>query len=153
MLNARIKEKRKEGQYADFTFLNTNARSLCPKINSLIDTIEEMDASMAVVMETWLADGLTLEEDKQDLLLGAGLSMLCRNRQRDTRGQSYGGVTILYKDAEYKFKEVSFNNPEGFEVLAAIGNLQGHTRRIAVLACYMLPIIHHSHGRFQSMEG
>ena len=71
--------------------INTNARSLCPKINSLLDTMEELEASVAVVTETWLADGVTLEEDKQDLLLGAGISMLCKNRPCDNRGQAYGG--------------------------------------------------------------
>lgn len=37
------------------------------------------------------------------------------------------------------FKEVKYNNPEGFEILTAIGTLQGHSRKIAVIACYMPP--------------
>ena len=90
-----VKEK---GQYINLTFVNTNARSLCPKINSLIDNIEELDASFAVVTETWLADGRTLEEDKQDLLLGAGLSLICKNRWPNHRGVAYGGVGLLSKE-------------------------------------------------------
>ena len=89
--------------------------------------------------ETWLADGKTLEEDRQVLLLGAGVSMLCKNRKPDSRGLSDGGVTILYKEEIIKFKEVSFDNPEGHEVLAAIGSMQGHNRKLAVLACYLPP--------------
>ena len=59
------------------------------------DTIDELDTSLAIVTETWLADGLTLEEDKQGLLLGAGLSMICKNHAPDVRGLAYGGVAIL----------------------------------------------------------
>ena len=121
------------------TFVNTNARSLCPKINSLIDTIEELDASFAVVTETWLADGVTLEEDKQDLLLGAGLSMICKNRRPDSRGRSYGGVALLFKEGECCFKQIDLDNPDSFEVLIAVGTVQGLTRKVAVVACYVPP--------------
>ena len=119
--------------------INTNARSLCPKINSLIDSIEELDAALAIVTETWLADGTTLEEDKQDLLLGAGLSMICKNRRPDTRGLSYGGVAIIYKDDLVNFKELKIYNPDNYEVVAAVGSVQGITRKIATIACYMPP--------------
>ena len=39
------------------TFLNTNARSLCPKMESLVDGMEELQAAFAIVTETWLVDG------------------------------------------------------------------------------------------------
>ena len=97
MLNKNIKPVREKKQYIEFTFVNTNARSLCPKINSLIDTIEELDAAFALVTETWLADGTSLEDDKQDLLLGAGFSLLCRNRAPDHRGVAYRGVGLLLR--------------------------------------------------------
>ena len=60
--------------------INTNARSLCPKITSLIDCIDELEATVAVVTETWLADGEPLEKDVADLAHGAGLGLLHRNR-------------------------------------------------------------------------
>ena len=41
-----------------------------------------MDVTVAAVTETWLADGAHLEEDKQDLLLGAGLGIIYRNRKK-----------------------------------------------------------------------
>ena len=126
-------------QYTDFTLINTNARSLCPKINSLIDTFEELDATGAVITETWLSDGPSLEEDKQDLLLGAGLSMLCRNREPDSKGKSYGGVALFYRDDICSFKTVDFPNPGGFEILTTVGTLQGHSRKLVVLACYIPP--------------
>ena len=111
----------------------------CPKINSLLDTIEELDAAFAVVTETWLADGTTLEEDKQDLLLGAGLSLICKNRKPDRRGVTYGGVGLFYKENLCNFKELSFDNPNNFEVLTATGTVPGLSRKVALLGCYIPP--------------
>ena len=62
-----------------FTFLNTNARSLSPKINSLIECFDEMDASVAIVTETWLTDGGGLEEDLDMLEAGSGLGSVVLN--------------------------------------------------------------------------
>ena len=47
--------------------INTNARSLSPKIDSLIDCFEELDATVGIVTETWLTDGESLQ---RDILLG-----------------------------------------------------------------------------------
>ena len=120
------------------TFINTSARSLCPKINSLIDPIEELDAAFAVVTETWLADGATLE-DKQDLLLGTGLLLLCKNRKPDDRGMSYGGVGLFFREELCNFKQLSMNNSHNYEILTAVGSIQGLSRKIALLGCYMPP--------------
>ena len=79
-----------------FNLINTNARSLCPKVNSLLDCFDEMGVSLAVITETWLADGQGLDEDVDDLLEGAGLGMLYRNRPPGRRGTSHGGVAVLY---------------------------------------------------------
>ena len=97
-----------------FTFLNTNARSLSPKINSLIDCFDEMDAAFGVVTETWLSDGTGLSEDIEDYEAGAGMGMLTRNRERGARGVSHGGVALIYHLNKCAFKEVSLQNPENF---------------------------------------
>ena len=131
-----IKERK---QYIDFMFINTNARSLCPKIHSLIETIEEIGAAFALVTETWLSDGKTLEEDKQDLFLGAGLSLICKNRRADSRGQSYGGVGLVYKEDLCNFKELELDNPGNHEVLTAVGSIRGLSRKIALVGCYVPP--------------
>ena len=47
--------------------LNTNARSLSPKINSLIDSFTNLELDIAVVTESWLADGEGLDGDLVDL--------------------------------------------------------------------------------------
>ena len=64
-----------------FKIINTKARSLCPKINSLVDCFEETGADIGTITEMWLSNGETLEEDVQDLFHGTGLGMLCRNRK------------------------------------------------------------------------
>ena len=75
--------------------INTNARSLCPKINSLIDCFEELDITLGVVTETWLASGDSLDKDVQDLARGAGLNMVCLNRDVGGRGVAHGGVAVV----------------------------------------------------------
>ena len=64
-----------------FNIINMNARSLCPKVNSLLDCMEELSSSLGIITETWLADGHGLEDDVDDLLHGAGLGMIYRNRK------------------------------------------------------------------------
>lgn len=52
LLDCNIPIKKDTRNFTEFNFINTNPRSLCPKINSLLDTIEEMDLSLAVITET-----------------------------------------------------------------------------------------------------
>ena len=101
---------------------------------------DEIDAKIAVVTETWLQDGASLEEDKRDLSLGAGLGMLCRNRAPCQANRvSYGGVAVHWKESFGAFREVQLQNEDRHEVLASIGTIRGHSRRLAVLACYVPP--------------
>ena len=55
--------------------MNTNARSLSPKIHSLIDCVDELEGALGVITETWLADGEEFETDVCDLACGAGLGL------------------------------------------------------------------------------
>ena len=48
-------------------YLTTNARSLSPKIMSLVSMFEECRLHVAIVTESWLADGSTLDNDIIDL--------------------------------------------------------------------------------------
>ena len=94
---------------------------------------------MAIVTETWLTDGESLLLDVEDLEHGAGLGMLFRNRKKNSRGFSHGGVAIMYKKSCLNMKELIVPNPDSFEVLGAVGNLLGHSRKIVTLACYIPP--------------
>ena len=108
---------------------------MCIRDSSLIDCFDEMSVSFGVVTETWLSDGEELDRDVADFEVGAGLGMLSRNREKDHRGVSYGGVAIIYHINKCTFKEVPLQNPEGFEVLAASGRFSGYSREIVVIAC------------------
>ena len=55
--------------------LNTNARSLSPKIHSLLDNFRELELDLAVVTESWLADSRELDGDLVDLEEGTDLKV------------------------------------------------------------------------------
>ena len=55
MNNAMIAEEDKDARASDksiLTIINCNARSLCPKLESLIDNMIEADAVVGIVTET-----------------------------------------------------------------------------------------------------
>ena len=122
-----------------FTLLNTNARSLCPKMTSLIENMEETESVLAIVTETWLKDGDGLQDDLDDLREGAGLEMLCRNRPVGERGVAHGGVAIVYNRDAVTMREVKIDSSDGFEILVGLGNIKGLSRKLLVIACYMPP--------------
>jgi len=44
-------------EFERLTIINTNARSLCPKINSMTDYFNDLGCTFAIITETWLSDG------------------------------------------------------------------------------------------------
>ena len=132
-------EPEKDKNKLSFTVINTNARSLCPKINSLLDCFCDLRASVAVITETWLTDGETLEEDIDGLCQGAGIGLVCRNREVNERGFSHGGVAVAFKSSEMSLKKVKLHNPKNYEVLMVTGMLARCSRRLVVVACYIPP--------------
>ena len=127
-------------------FLNTNARSLCPKIESLLDCFEEMNASVGIVTETWLSDGQSLDDDLADLEHGAGLKFLVKNRPPGPRGVSHGGVAIAFRKGSVDLKKLDFKNEEDYEVLVGCGTVPGHSKKLIVVGVYMPPNYSQSKG-------
>lgn len=125
--------------FSHLTLINTNARSLSHKIDSLHETMEEFDASVAVVTETWFGNGPLMDEASQDLGLGAGTGLLYCNRDPCASNGELWGVAILWKESFGFFRKIDIKNPDGFEILAAAGTVNGHSRKLIVLACYLLP--------------
>ena len=123
----------------NFNFMNTNARSLSPKINSLIDCFEELDARVRVITETWLCDRMSLEEDVMDLREGAGLDLIYLNRDPLANGVAYGGVAVVSRTSSCNFKRWDLPNPGGHEVLAVAGSVAGYSRKMVVVAGYKPP--------------
>ena len=64
----------------NMTLINTNVRSICPKIDSVVESFEELDATFGVFTETWLSDGPELVDKLDDLRMGAGLAAITKNR-------------------------------------------------------------------------
>ena len=137
-----------------FTFIITNARSLCPKIKSLIDCMEEMDCSVGVVTETWLSDGDFLETDIANVAAEAGIGMICLNREPNAAGVSHGGVAVTYKTDLCSMKRVEFDKPDKFKVLVTVASLPGYSRRLLTVACYLPPryTVHRGRAAIQCIE-
>ena len=128
-----------------FTLINTNARSLKPKTESLLENIKELGADFAVITETWLRDD-DADEMERTLKLGSGLGFLYINRRPNDNGVSYGGVALVWKESRGTFKRFSVRNPDGFEVLAAAGSIRGQSRKIIIIACYLPPSYNRTKG-------
>ena len=135
-----IEESEIENKHGtQISVINTNARSLCPKIDSLIDCFDELDVTIGVVTETWLASGESLDKDVKDLTMGTGLGMVCLNRETNDRGVAHGGVAVVHNTASCTLERIDLPNPGGFEVLVTLSNLPGHSRKLLTVACYLPP--------------
>ena len=121
------------------TVINANARSLAPKMESLADCMSEIEASIAIVTETWIQDQ-DLEGTIIDAAAEHGLNVIARNRTEQARNnRQYGGVAIFSRSASSNFKQFHMANPEDFEVLRVTGRLSKVKERIVVIAVYIPP--------------
>ena len=127
--------------------INTNARSLRPKIPSFITCFTNLALCLAIVTETWFAAGNRLELETENLLLGNGLTMKCLNRQPTINGLSHGGVAIIYRDTWARSKDYEFANPDFYEVLPLRLDFAELTRPLFVVAAYIPPGYNVGRGR------
>ena len=120
--------------------INTNARSVGPKKQSLVDCLEEQEIDLAIVTETWLQTGDRLEQELRDLADLHAINVLVRNRSgRAGNGRQYGGLAIATKAARSKYKKLEVHNPRDFEVLVAAGTIAKIKGKVICIACYMPP--------------
>ena len=89
--------------------------------------------------ETWLTDGQDLVDDIDHLALATGFRLLCKNREKNNRGFSHGGIALAFRESELMLKEVKLHNPERFEVIMAAGKVNGCGRKLVVVGCYIPP--------------
>jgi hypothetical protein len=101
VLNCGFSENPYKNDENTVTFLNTNARSLGPKTESLVDNLRELQCQFAVVTETWFSDGRALDDGLKDLEDGAGYCASVLNR----RGRNGGGVAILARSSVATLKD------------------------------------------------
>ena len=130
----------------DFNIINTNARSLRPKIPSLIDYFRELDLTFAVVTETWFATGKNLEIESENLLLGSGIKLTTRNRTL-VNGLAHGGVAVLSRDATTTIKTCNYDNFDNYEVLPVEAKVQGLEKKVFIIATYIPPSYPVARGR------
>ena len=124
----------------NLTIINTNARLLCPKIDSLVECFEELKVDISIVTETWFKRGQELDQRLSDLEHGFGLCALTKNRPPNpSTGVAHGGVAIIYKKKIGTFKLIDLPNPENYEILSAVGTLMGTARKLVVIAAYLPP--------------
>lgn len=98
-----------------------------------------MQCTFSFVTETWLTDGVALDLQLENLLLGHGVSSFVKNRPAGRGGFSHGGIGIFMKSSETKFSKIDFPNPDNFEVLAVRGRLQGVNRQFVLICAYIPP--------------
>ena len=118
--------------------INTNARSLKPKITSLLECLNETDTDVAIITESWLRDS-ELEDLRVDLSCGSGFCLFALNRPPNNRGVSYGGVALVLRESFGTFSEVKLKNAEKYEVLVVACSVKGHRRKFVFIAAYLPP--------------
>ena len=119
--------------------INTNARSLRPKMKSFITCFFNLAITFAVITETWLGHGTRMEAAAESLLLGEGLTINFLNREPSTNGVSHGGVAIITRNSTTKVKTFDFPNPDKFEILAICATVASIRRKFFVIATYIPP--------------
>ena len=123
----------------ELNIINTNARSIRPKIKSFVQCFINLSITFAILSETWLAHGSRLEQDTEHLLLGHGLETFYLNRAPSSNGVAHGGVAVVMKANLASGKPFSFPNQENFEVLPVIANLFAAKRKFYIVAAYIPP--------------
>ena len=119
--------------------INTNARSLRPKIASFIQCFVNLTLTLAIVTETWYAAGTGLEDRNVGLLLGNGVRSFTLNRDPLPSGVAYGGVAIFLRDSITKASAFEFPNPEKYEVLPLGVVIADIKRKLFVVGAYIPP--------------
>ena len=108
-------------------------------MESLADSMEEMEADVSIVTETWLQDS-AVEGTVIDLAGEHGLDSFLLNRQAEAaNGRQYGGVAIFSRSSSTKLSRVEIPNPDSFEVLCVAGKVNKLREKAVVIAVYIPP--------------
>ena len=129
-----------ENEYDCIKYMLTNSRSLSPKVLSLVAYFEELELGLALITESWLADGSRLDQDIAELEHGTDMSVLYKNRplKPNSRRRTSGGVALVYNKIKCQFKEVRLKNNR-FEMICARELLMDWTEKSLLLDLYMEP--------------
>ena len=77
-------------------FALTNARSLTPKVTSMVENFCELDLGFMLVTESWLKQGTNLPKELTDLEHAENLKLLHKSRKTRRGKNAGGGVCVVY---------------------------------------------------------
>ena len=119
-------------------FILSNARSLAPKIVSLLDYFSDLDLHFSIITESWLKPGWGLENDIVDLNFGQDIDLLHKSRQSRRGRTAGGGVAILFNKKKIRLVERPLKMGKA-EVICASGKVPGIARKIVIFGIYLPP--------------
>ena len=117
-----------------FTCVLINARSVLPKIQSLIGTMNELEADLALVTETWLTGSNTEQSELEDIANQVGL--VINHLPRAARVG--GGVAIVHRKSRISVTRCKMPQSR-FEIMATIGRRAGQRRKVLAIVAYVPP--------------
>ena len=125
------------------SFINTNARSLLPKLDSLYDCLFEKGCDFALITETWLQDNRITEECLTDCISHYAVGIISRNRSIcAANNRQYGGVSAIFRRKTTSLTAFPLVNPNEHEVVAVVGKVSGIKGKVIVVVCYAPPNLH-----------
>lgn len=120
-------------KYNVMNFALSNARSLPPKILSLVEAFDNLELAFFMISETWIANGKKMNKSIKDLTDSENIELICKNRP--SRG---GGVCIAFNKRLANLKRFPLPT-SSFEVVCAVGKVNGFSKKIAIMTIYVPP--------------
>ena len=104
----------------------------------MIDTLEEINGSIAVITETWFKTSPQLEELLKDAEDVTGYGFLRKDRsETDSAASRGGGVAIVYRKNELQMTKLKVKG--NFEIVAGLARRTGQRRKIITIGAYIPP--------------
>ena len=126
--------------FRHLSFLNANARSLAPKVDSLSDCMIEKKVDLACITETWFQNHRDHYQALDEYADRFSLGIINRNRTTCAANlRQYGGVAIVFRYKTTKLEHFPLVNPDDHEIVAAVGRVTGIKGKVFCLACYAPP--------------
>ena len=114
-----------------------NARSLIPKLDSLLECQNELLNDVTIFTETWTKDTANINKLLQDHEDRPNYALIRKDRQN----VGGGGVAISYNKHKIQMSRARLPASK-FEVVAAIGRRVGQRRKVCLIAAYLAPWYH-----------
>ena len=119
-------------KFNTINYCYTNARSLPPKLDSLIRVFDNFDLHFATVSETWMCIK-RYKKNAENLESRDNLCIIKKSRK--SRG---GGVAIIFNKNKINLSQVKIRGND-FEIVGAIGRTSEDARKVLILSVYYPP--------------